>query len=323
MRSRSTIRRSRGSAHTPDATIAAEARATRARDHLARKRQQELRRRQREQGRAESAQSRAKVRSILTPLLFGLAFTGGLVFSSPLSEILLYRGSPLERIVVQGASALTPNVIAQGLDIEEGRFLDTLDPGKLRDAIKNEPWIESIRSLRLPGGTLIVSVVERKAVARWLSDRSGELTLIDVRGEPFSARIEPGGPLPLVLGGLDEDARLPASAIEILEALRRYVILADDPTQITLHLPEPTDAHADRTAHTDHAEAHPHDLQSGYVLQIGEQGPRALLGKSFLKQRVARLAALLESEESRRTGARLIDLRYADRAVLRVEPVSG
>jgi cell division septal protein FtsQ len=317
MRRRSTYQKNRGGAHVPDATIAAEARAKRARDHLARKRRQELRRRQRERGRAESASSRAKMRGIVTPLLFGLAFVSGLVFSSPLSEIFLYRGSPLERIAVQGASTLTPNAIAMSLGIEAGRSLDTLDPTKLRDAIKSEPWIESIRSLRLPGGTLIISVLEREAVARWRPDASGEVALVDDRGKRFSGRVEPGGPLPLVLGSFDENVDLPASAIEILEELRRHVVLADDPSALTLHLPGRLGIHSDKTSDR------PVETRSGYVLQVGEEGPRALLGKSFLQQRVARLAALLESEESQRNGARLIDLRYADRAVLQTEPVSG
>jgi cell division septal protein FtsQ len=317
MRRRSANQRNRGDANVPGSTIAAEARAKRARDHLARKRRQELRRRQRTRGRAESAGSRARIRGVLTPLLFGLAFVAGLAFSSSLSEVLLYRGSPLERIAVQGASTLTPNAIAESLGIEAGRSLDTLDATKLRDAIKSEPWIESIRTLRLPGGTLIVSVVEREAVARWLTNESGEVALVDDRGERFSGRVEPGGRLPLVLGNLDEDVALPASAIEILEELRRHVVLADDPSMLTLHLPDHPGAHSDGNSDR------PVELRSGYVLQVGEEGPRALLGKSFLQQRVARLAALLESEESQRNGARLIDLRYADRAVLQTEPVSG
>lgn len=318
MRLTRALRRIRRTGASPAAPLAVEARAKRARDHLARKRKHELRRRQRERTRAERAVSRARVRSVLAPLFFALAFAGGLSFSAPISEMLLYRDSPLEHFVVQGASTLTPDDIAKELGIEEGRTLDTLETQELREAIHDEPWIESIRSLRLPGGTLIVSVVERKAVARWLANEFAESALIDDHGRRFSTRTEPGGPLPLVLGSLDDGATLPASAIEILEELRRHMILTSDPTQLTLHLPERIGAgkaadDADR----------PGEVQSGYVLQIGERGPRALLGKNFLQQRVARLAALLESEASQRSGAQLIDLRYADRAILRTEPASG
>lgn len=63
--------------------------------------------------------------------------------------------------------------------------------------------------------------------------------------------------------------------------------------------------------------------ETGYVLEIGREGPRALLGQSFLKRRIARLAALLGQRDALVAGARVIDLRFADRAVLRTEPTSG
>ena len=66
-----------------------------------------------------------------------------------------------------------------------------------------------------------------------------------------------------------------------------------------------------------------HDGTTGFVLQIGQEGPRALLGRRLFSQRVARLAALLDHDEETLATARLIDLRYADRAVLRTAPASG
>ena len=99
------------------------------------------------------------------------------------------------------------------------------------------------------------------------------------------------------------------SAMEILAEMQRYVSLTKDPSAMTLYLPSHDSSELEE--------------QSGYVLQIGEDGPRAVLGIQFLSQRVARLAALLESEESKLHKASWIDLRYADRAVLRNEPASG
>ena len=317
MRFRRSNARGREGARVPGATIAAEARAKRARDHLARKRRQERQRLQRERGRAESANSRARMRGLLTPALFLLAFASGLALASTLAETLLYRGASLERVAVQGASTLTPDAIVQSLGVGEGRSLDMMDEARIRAAIKSEPWIESIRSLRLPNGTLIVSVVEREAVARWRTNESGHIALIDDHGERFSARIEPGGPLPLVMGTIDEESALPPSAIEILEELRHHAVLTNDASALTLHLPTSHDTRLDVAT-----EAMP-NTPSGYILELGEGGPRALLGKNFLQQRIARLAALLESKESRLKHARLIDLRYADRAILRTEPASG
>ncbi len=317
MKSRSSNRVSRRNERRPKATVAAEARAKSARDHLARKRRNERRRLERERGRAESAQRRAQTRGRLTPLVFVVAVVTGFVFASTFAEFFILRQSPLKRIAVQGASALTPLAVAQGLGFEAGRTLDGIDAREIREAIDNEPWIESFRSLRLPDGTLIISVVERKAVARWLSDDSSDVLLIDRHGKSFGGRLDSGGPLPLILGESNDRDTLPVHAIQILEELRRHTNLADDPSALTLHLP-------DRRTNEDDPEGN--DLsgeRSGYVLQIGEEGPRALLGTRAFVQRVARLSTLLESEESKLDHTRWIDLRYADRAVLRTEPASG
>jgi cell division septal protein FtsQ len=291
----------------------AAARGKRARDHLARKRRQERQRLERERWRAENSGSRAQIRGVLAPILFAVALMLGFATASPVSEFLLFRQARLERIAVQGAFALTPLEIARSASFEAGRPLNTIDPTEVREAIAAEPWIESARALRLPTGTLVISIVERQAVARWRASESSKTELIDQHGTRFPGATERGGPLPLVRGEIMANGSLPASAIEILGELGRYASLTNDPSHLTLHLP-------------DHQTAEPGsgaEVDSGYVLQIGKDGPHAILGKRFLTQRVARLAALLDSEESKIRDARWIDLRFADRAVLRTEPVSG
>lgn len=297
----------------PAGAAEAAARGKRARDHLGRKRRQERQRLERERWRAENSGSRARVRGVLAPILFALAVILGVVAAPFVSETFLYRRARLERVAVQGASALTPLDIAQEANVEAGRPLDKIDPLQIRESVAADPWIESARALRLPTGTLVISVVERQAVARWRVSESSKIELIDQRGKRFAGATERGGPLPLVHGEIKADGSLPSSAIEILDELRRYGSLAVDPNGLTLHLP-------DRQSAEIVAES---EVDSGYVLQIGEGGPRAILGKRLFTQRVARLAALLESEESTLRDVRWIDLRYADRAVLRTEPVSG
>ncbi len=292
---------------TPAAVDAA--RAKRARDHLARKRRQQRKRLERQRSSAKNSESRAHIRVVLRPVVFALAFVVGFVTASPLSEIFLMRHARLERVAVQGAFALTPLAIAQSAGVEAGLPLDSIDPAEIRAAISVEPWIKSVRALRLPTGTLVISVVERHAVARWQPSESRDMELIDRRGERFAGATEPGGPLPLVRGEIESGQSLPEPAIEILDQLQRYVSLTGDPSALTLYLPDPEPTALDE--------------QSGYVLQIGQEGPRALLGDRFLTQRVARLAALLDNEGSGLREARWIDLRYADRAVLRIEPASG
>jgi cell division septal protein FtsQ len=301
--------------HEPAGAAEAAARAKRARDHLARKRRQQRQRLERERWRAESSGTRARVRGILTPVLFVLAFLIGVATAPTLTEIFLFNQTRLERVAVQGAVVLTPTAIAQQTRIEAGRALDMIDPAQVLMDISREPWIESARALRLPTGTLVISVVERNAVARWLAPHSNYPELIDQSGKRFPGLSELGGPLPLVKGEIGYNDSLPASAIEILDEIGRYLNLSSDPSQLTLHLP---DLETVRVGSQTQLEP-----DSGYVLQVGKDGPHALLGTRFFTQRIARLAALLESEESKLQDVRWIDLRYADRAVLRIEPASG
>ncbi len=175
------------------------------------------------------------------------------------------------------------------------------------------PWVESARVLRLPTGTLVVRVSERRAVARWHPDEAASVDLVDERGARFAGALEPGGPLPLVRGEADVTGALPEEALEILRELGRHAALSGDPSALTLHLPglvRREDGALQGSA-------------SGYVLELGAAGPRALLGRRLFSQRVARLAALLEEDAAMVQSAQLIDLRYADRLVLRTEPVSG
>lgn len=285
------------------------ARAKRAQDHLSRKRRKERQRLERDRWRTDSASDRARVRGVITPIVFTLALVAGVGAASSFAEIFLLRHAPLERVAVQGAAVLSPLAIAASAGVASGRALDRIDPRAVRESVAADPWVESARAVRLPTGTLVVSIVEKRAMARWQSDASRDEELIDHRGERFAGATAPGGPLPLVRGEIEDDTSLPSLAIEILGALQRHGSLAANPTALTLYLPDRrSDASND---------------ESGYVLELGPEGPRALLGQRLLSQRIARLAALLESEQTDVADARWIDLRYADRAVLRTEPVSG
>jgi hypothetical protein len=92
----------------------------------------------------------------------------------------------------------------------------------------------------------------------------------------------------------------------MLAAMRRHEAFRRDPAAVRLHLPEREATTADGRPVAD----------DGYVLELGTEGPRALLGRRLLAQRVARLATLLDEETQAVRDAGWIDLRYADRAVL-------
>jgi cell division septal protein FtsQ len=289
------------------------ARGQRARDHLARKRESERQRLERARNVDAIRQTRRRMLGVMTPILFVAAVALGVVIARPVADFVLFKSTPLTQVAVQGAHSLSPQAIAAGAGVLSGIPLDTVDPNAVRRALAQEPWIKSARALRLPTGTLIVQVVERQAVARWRIAEAGITELVDERGSRFAGAIEPAGPLPLIHGDADRTGALPFEALQILKELRRYAPLTARPAALILHLPDPI-SNAEDILSTD---------PLGYVLELGHKGPRALLGRRFLSQRVARLAALLDEDTAMVRTARLIDLRYADRAVLQTEPASG
>lgn len=334
--------RSRRSADRPGSAPAVEAalRARRAREHLARKRRSD---RRHERGTDRVPEERpvrprtsAPTRTSLParPLPRGVvpavaltALLAGFVAAPPLFERLWLPRVPLERVTVVGTAVRQPETIARRLLARAGMPLSNVRPDQVSSLVTADPWIESAESFRLPEGTLLVRVVERRAVARHQDTPDGEVTLVDPAGLLFPGAVTAGGPLPLVTGPVEPDAPLSPTTLEILTELARHEGLARDPSALTLHLPVPaaSASDADRSAERD-ADDRPIAAETGYVLEIGRAGTRVLLGESFLKRRIARLAALLEQRDALLAGANVIDLRYADRAVLRTEhsePTSG
>ena len=287
------------------------ARARRARDHLEKKRDRERTRLARDRARHETSVSRRRTLRVLSPVLFVAAFAIGSQIAPLLVEKIWLQTKVIDRVAVQGAVALTPAAIAASAGALEGLPLSQIDPQQVAEQLAADPWIESARALRLPSGTLVVRVVEREAIARW--QIGGRTDLIDPEGSRFAGAIEPGGPLPTVEGDTLEQGLLPSEALAILEAVAQHASLTRDSNAIRLYLPGlETDAEGILRGST-----------SGYVLELGAEGPRALLGRRLFSQRIARLASLLDHDEDAIQAAALIDLRFADRAVLRTESTSG
>ena len=287
------------------------ARARRARDHLEKKRDRERTRLARDRARHEISVSRRRALRVLSPVLFVAAFAIGSQIAPLLVEKIWLQTKVIDCVAVQGAVALTPAAIAASAGALAGLPLSQIDPQQVAEQLAADPWIESARALRLPSGTLVVRVVEREAIARW--QIGGRTDLIDSEGSRFAGAIEPGGPLPTVEGDTLDQGLLPSEALAILEAVAQHASLTRDSNAIRLHLPGlETDADGILRGST-----------SGYVLELGAEGPRALLGRRLFSQRVARLASLLDHDEDVIQAAALIDLRFADRAVLRTESTSG
>jgi len=301
--------------------IEAALREKRAREHLSRKRRHDRGRHEAAAApgiptppRAPAARSALPARPLprlVVPACSLLALGSGFVVAHPLFEGLWLPRAPLERVSVLGTEIRKPESIARALLGSAGSPLSAIHPDTVEALVLADPWIESADSFRIPDGTLLVGVVERRAVARHQSLPDDAIALVDPSGRRFMGAVEAGGALPLVAGPIDADASLSATALEILAELSRHRGLAQDPAALTLHLP----SSGAREAAAEGG--------SGFVLDLGPDGPRVLLGQNFLKRRIARLASLLEQRDALLAGATVIDLRYADRAVLRTEPTSG
>ena len=268
------------------------------------------------------------------------AACAGFAAAPPLFERFWLPRVPLERVAVLGSAARQPETIARRLLGRAGTPLSQLRADQVAALVTSDPWIESAASFRLPDGTLLVRVVERRAVARYRVTADSEIALVDPAGLLFAGTVTATGPLPLVTGplpgSLTGQAAAPAAdadpeqrplapmVLEILGELARHEALARDPSALTLHLPA-SGALDDGSAPAAGARFEA-TAETGFGLEIGRSGPRVLLGQSFLKRRIARLAALLDQRDALLAGANVIDLRYADRAVLRTEetePTSG
>jgi cell division protein FtsQ len=142
---------------------------------------------------ARSNRRRKKVRRWCTPrmprvsvnwkaLLLPPLVLAALALAAPGLQRLLDR--PVRTLVIAGTiQRVTPIQIeaAHAPGLERG-FL-SLDLEALHARLESVPWIDSVHMRRAWPDTLIVSVTEHRAAARW-----GERGLLDVRGELFAER---------------------------------------------------------------------------------------------------------------------------------------
>jgi cell division protein FtsA len=114
---------------------------------------------------------------------FGDALVSGLVGSPE---------RPVDAIAVSGARHLAPSAVAGAAAVARGSASGDLDPERVARALTEHPWIASARTLFLPGGTLLVGVVEREPVATVTIAKA--VYAVDREGRPFAALDAPPDP---------------------------------------------------------------------------------------------------------------------------------
>lgn len=311
-----------------------QARGQRARVHLerARGRQREtLLRTARSRRRGDAPQQVwAGRRRILAMTLFALSLAAGLTWAWPALDLARTWGSDsplrIERVAVQGNRVLSSREVAAATGVRPGEEGLAVDPEAVRARLRAHPWIRDAQVMRLPTGKLLVSIDERRPVAVLapVGDGAQDPTtwrFVDESGTPFALVVDGGAetvaledadgrPWPRLRGGetLEDGQAHPelAAGLALARHLRASALpeLLSAPDQVELYLPRPGDP-------------------QGWILGSGDDRPLVILGHQQLLDRLTRLETLLRSQIGDVRTATHIDLRFADRAILRSSSVSG
>jgi hypothetical protein len=204
--------------------------------------------------------------------------------------------------------------VALATGVTPGSPLASVDSQAVERRLTSHLWIRSARATALPTGALLVEIEERQPLAVVRSGSEEHWYLLDASAVPFApADPELAAVLPrlhssqaLAMGNrhevlaraLDIVRDLPVDALSERTGAPASPSGSSWPEGLELQLPVP-------------------DSTEGWVLRSRHPATHVILGEEGLEQRVERLEQLLASDLPELRGAETIDLRFADRAVLR------
>ena len=222
-----------------------------------------------------------------------------LVFGAWLGDDALALGGHgwhVSAVEVQGNSHLTGAEVARSAGIGLGDGYVAAEPRRLAGSLRQNPWIAEAGAARLPGGTVVLRVREREALAV-IEGRGGPLG-VDAEGRPFAVldardakdlprlRCEntppPGEPDPRI-----------AEAIRVARSFPKRGLAM--PREIALGKEQDPE---------------------GLVLRLPGMDARFVMGAKDLDARVGMLAELLAKRPAEVAEAASVDLRFAGQAVL-------
>jgi len=311
--SRRASRRTRRSAPANVAAATAR-RAGRARSHLERRRRRDRSKLETDRLRGRGQQPSKLPEPIRRLALWApaaLALALGVQLSWPIQTWIAGDSQRIARISVAGARHLSPSAIAAATGIVPGAALTSVDVGDVAALLEQEPFIRKARALLLPPGTLLLEVEEREPVAIWLgADGAAEADaqLVDHEGHVFASAADfENTNLPRLIGARERTAETEfAEAARLGRRIDALGLAATNPREgiaaaapaFVIRLPDPATG-------------------EGFVLESSSPSLRVILGRDHLEERLDRLDRLLRSQEPSVQAATVIDLRFADRAVLR------
>ncbi len=279
-----------------------------ARRDLSRVERAALARRERARAHLERVQRRGGDGSGLRPsgrgrlALLAASIAAGLLFGEPLLRAGAELSSrPLGAIHVRGALQLSPDAVAEATGVAPGAELSSVDPEAVAARVAELPWIAGARAVRLPTGPLLVGIRERVPVA--LVEAGGQAAFVDATGTPFAAA--------------DVESELPRVRLDGSVALGEPDLRLAAALELAYRLPE-------------HGLAVPREVQlaaaddpEGFSLRLPGLAGRVVLGRDAPEARLRDLAELLAADLPELASAPIVDLRFADRAVLGGGPSQG
>ncbi|MCH7599351.1 MAG: FtsQ-type POTRA domain-containing protein [Myxococcales bacterium] len=249
--------------------------------------------------------------------LFFIALVLGVLVSHPVIESA--RGDKqsavqvrVQSVAVLGNHRLSLADVARASGVAPDSLASEVDSAQVAKTLEQHPWIRRAEATLLPDGKLLVRIKERKPIALVREvvrdSRNADNTenqtvwrLVDATGTPF-ARTR-----------AEDWSRLPR-----LRSQRTLATGEIDPTLVeALSIVRFMRSHAGRRLGAREIELPARDAGRGWVLHSQTLPHTVILGEKELEPRLERLALLLASDLPSARGAEEIDLRFADRAVLR------
>lgn len=204
----------------------------------------------------------------------------------------------LETISVEGNHRASAADLVAASGLTAGTPLPDVDVETVRALVESHRWIQQARVVRVPPSIVILSVVEREPLAV-AAEAGGAPWLIDATGLPFA----PASP--------DDVAALPwlVAPHPVAERVATTELARGAALALALRA----------TTLADGAEIHvaPPPDPDGLSLLVAGLRARVVLGHGDLPEKLRQLERLRAAALPETGTASVIDLRFADRAVLR------